>query len=181
MGQVGVPLNSFMVAKRKQEVVRLLLEGNILDDIRRVMHISYQTLLTYLRDPEVRQQIQDLNAKLAGEIDEELYRRFRDKAELVDELALIALDEMKIMMQDRNLHPSVRAKLIDSALDRHPEVSRTKKLDITSRTLTLKGEDLLAAAQVAKEMEESRERRESETAVPASTEDPQSQQNLIRD
>jgi len=168
--------NSVAVQMRQQEAIRLLLEGAKIADVADLIGVTKATIHNYLKDPVVRQQLAVLNAMLLKNLDQELLERSRTKAEIVDELAMIALGEMKNILQDRNAHIGVRAKMIDSVLDRTPELSRTKKLDVTNKTFSMKAEDLLAAATVAREIEARERMKEAEAAV-----DNDSEQNLVRE
>jgi len=152
------------------------LQDFVFREIAALLGVSYSTVVNYLRDPAVRVQLQELNSQLLGTLDKELVESFRTKAEIVDELAMIALGEMKNILQDRSAHIGVRAKMIDSVLDRTPELSRTKKLDVTNKTFSMKAEDLLAAATVAREIEARERMKEAES----STSD-DSEQNLVRE
>lgn len=173
---VQLPNNEIGVTRRKQEVMRLLLEGATFQQISDVVGLAKATIAGYLREPEFRAQLWELNSTLLGNLDLELAERYRSKAEIMDELAMIALKEMRTILQDPNAHIGIRAKMIDSVLDRTPEVSRTKKLDVTSRVFSMKAEDLLAAANAAREIEAKARMKEAEEAVVADNE-----QNLARE
>jgi predicted transcriptional regulator len=168
-----------MLEQRKQEAIRLLLEGANLREIAALLGVTRESVRNYLQEPALRAQLQELNAGLLKNIDQELLENYRSKTEILDEIAMLALGEMKAMISDRSLHPSTRAKLIDSALDRTPEISRTKKIDVTQRVLQLKAEDLLEAANAAVEIEARRELKEVGPSDSAA--DPNSQQNMVRD
>lgn len=139
---------------RKQETLRLLLEGYRAREIAVIIGVNYHTVLQYTRDPKWRAQAMELSASLVENLDKEMLANLRSKTEMVDELAMLALDEMRKLLESPNTHPGIKVKMIDSALDRSPELSRTKKVDLTSRSFSLKGEDLLAAAVAARELEE---------------------------
>lgn len=150
----GTAVNETAVEWRKQELIRLLLEGKTMKQAAMIIGVAPTTVTTYAKDPVWRDQVRQLSSSLLGRLDDEIIDALRTKTQIVDDLAFKALKEMERMLDDQNLHPGIKAKLIDSALDRTPELSRTKKLDVTSKTLTLKGEDLLAAAAAAREVDD---------------------------
>lgn len=175
-GSNGVPTNRFSVQARKQELMRLLLEGHSVPVASAALGISRMTGYSYLGDPEVRAELQRLNSVLFDQLDLDQQERFKSKVDQIDELGNLALERMKGILEDRSAHIGIVAKVAADVLDRCPETSKTKKLDITSKVLNFKAEDLMAAAQAAYEVEEFNQMKQAETA--AETED---QQNLVRD
>ena len=154
-GRRGAPMpavNKDAILQRKREMIRLLLEGYKMKEISQALGVSLVTLCNYVKDPQVRTEIAELSTQLLGELDTELLSRIHSKTEIIDELATIALGEMRKILTDPNAHIGVKSKMIDSALDRCSEVSRTKKLDVTARVLSIKAEDLLHAARTAVEV-----------------------------
>ena len=157
-------------------MIRLLLDGGKIADVAMLIGVSKVTVHQYLKDPWVREQLAQLNSQLLSTLDVELLERSRTKAEIIDELAMLALTEMRGILQDKSAHIGVRAKMIDSILDRTPELSRTKKLDVTNKTFSMKAEDLLAAANAAREIEQRERLREAEEAAKNDNE-----QDLVRE
>ncbi len=148
---------------RKAETLRLLVEGYSLKNIALVLQCNYATVMNYVREPVFREQLRSLRAQALVKIDEEIITSLRTKKELIDELGFKALKRMGQVLDDPNTHPAIIAKMGDSLLDRDPEVSRTRKLDVTERRFEMKGEDLLLALQGMKEIEERKQLLEAET------------------
>lgn len=161
---------------RKQELLRLIVEGYSIKQGALILGCAYATAMNYAREEAFRTQLRGLRSNALEELDKELIQTLRTKAEMIDDLAFLAIDEMKKLLQDSGTHVGVKAKMIDSVLDRCPEVSRTKKVDITAKTITMKAEDLLAAAQAAMEVEQGRVAKEELEARSA-----ESEQDVVRD
>lgn len=161
---------------REQELLRLVIEGYTIREGALIIGCNYNTAMSYARQPEWRTQLMTLRSSALGKLDEELIRSLRTKSDLMDELATLALEEMKKLLMDPDTHVGIKAKMIDSALDRTPEVSRTKKLDVTTKSFSMTGEDLLAAAMAAREIEDRQKMKEAEDAAKADN-----QQNMVRD
>jgi len=172
----SIARNELAIKGRQQEMIRLLLDGGKIADVAMLIGVSKVTVHQYLKDPWVREQLAQLNSQLLSTLDVELLERSRTKAEIIDELAMLALTEMRGILQDKSAHIGVRAKMIDSILDRTPELSRTKKLDVTNKTFSMKAEDLLAAANAAREIEQRERLREAEEAAKNDNE-----QDLVRE
>ncbi len=161
----GVKLPDLSTEAKKQrqnELIRYLLSGANLKEAAKAMNLHIATVSSYMKDPEVREQLRELHSGMLEQIDTQVVQAMRTKAEALEECSWLALERMKELLENPSTHPSVLAKMVDSALDRDLETSRSKKVDITSKSLTLKGEDLMAAVQGLKEIEERETRRKAE-------------------
>lgn len=139
---------------RAQELMRLVLEGYSMKNASHIMGVNYMTALKYARDPEWRQQLRDLHSEKLKALDSELIEATRTKMSLIDEIGLTALKKIQAYVDGENPEIQHLTRISDSMLDRLPETSRTKKVDITERKFVITGEDLLRAAQTARELEE---------------------------
>lgn len=154
VGTKNVSPHPVSVRQRKLETLRLLLEGRCAKEVALILGVTYHTVLQYTQDPEWREQARQLNSKMLNGLDEELLQSLRKKTDILDALAFKALAEMEKILDDKSVAPTLKAKVSTDILDRTPDLSRTRKLDITERTISLRPEDLMAAAIAAREIEQ---------------------------
>lgn len=149
------PLNRFREAidLRAQQAIRMVLEGVKARDIAEILGVYPWTVYNWLRQPEARAQIAEKKAELIGILNAQLEEGLLTKSQVIDQLGWKALERMREILDDPTAHKHIVAKVAIDVLDRDPVVSKTKRLDITTKNITLSGEDLLHAVKSLQEVE----------------------------
>lgn len=156
-----------MVQMRKREVIKLLLDGRTVRQCADIVGVTHHTIVNYLREPEFREELRSLHSDLLNKLDSEFLVQRQTRLQIIDELSFKALERMRGILDDPDAHVTVVAKVATDVLDRHPETSRQKKLDITEKRINLSGEDLLGALQAMKDIEERRKLKAAEAVEEA--------------
>lgn len=165
-GAQGASSSQITHELRRRELMRLLLEGRSAKQAAVIMGVGYQTLINYSREERFRDELRQLHSDRLDQMDTEYLEARKSKVERIDELQWIALDKLEELLVDEHTHASIRAKLIDSVLDRGDQsVSRSRKLDITERKVIFKGEDLLHAVTAMQEIQAHKQLKEAEESA----------------
>lgn len=134
-------------------ILRLFVRGLVAKEIAKALNVTKWTVGKYLRDPRFRDLVKAYNDEvLFKRLDEEIAEKTYDHIERMSQLTESALDTMEELLGTEN--EAIRFKAAQDLLDRNPETSRMKKVEVNDKDNNpLSPEMLMAMAATIQEEE----------------------------
>lgn len=141
---------------KREELLRFLIAGYSLPQIAEAQGCGVFTLRRMARSPEFIDLVREKAPQLIEQLGLEAKQRREQMLERLDEIAWKALDRLEEMIEDENTSEIVAFKAVQDALDRVPEVSRSKRVETSQAPPPLDPNKLLEMALVAREEDRAR-------------------------
>lgn len=132
----------------RAQLLRLALKGLNASEAAKIVGCHEATARTHYRDASFRQEVRAKVDQAFFDVDEAFTDKQRGIHELLNDQAVKSFEDLMSMLQDPDLHPSIRMRINQDVLNRVAEAAPTHK-NIT----TVSPEQLQRAAKVAKEMD----------------------------
>jgi hypothetical protein len=116
---------------RREELLRLLLQGFTIPECAAHMKSAAQTIRKYCREPEFLLILKEHSGEIAKRLVDELATNQVEMAQKLEEASAEALEEMIMMMRSLEQPTKLKLQVCQDLLDRDPKSSRTKRMDIT--------------------------------------------------
>lgn len=140
------------VALRKEELLRILIQGKKTRQAAEVMGLGINTVRTYIRCPEFQMKLWNQDQRLWARVDEEIRQSKLSNIVRIQEMSELALEKIQALMQESE-DETIVLRASQDVLDRNPDTSKRTKQDTTSMNIVIDPAQLILAAQAAREME----------------------------
>jgi hypothetical protein len=151
-GQTGaIPCDNKAARMAQQEIVlRLLASGLPIYEVAKQTKTSGVTIAKWFRDPVMMERLKELNAIVWQDMDSQLKVKATQTFERIQEASDEALDKVLELMHKADSQ-AIQAKCAFDILDRDPSTSKTKKIEKTSRSVSISAEFLHLVESAEKE------------------------------
>jgi len=137
---------------RQEQLTRLLLTGHSMRECAAQMDVHLHTVRKWAREPAFLAALKELSSEVFRRVDEELQSTKENMLAKLEEASDAALDRMLELVGSKN--EIVALKSSQDLMDRNTALSRTKRVEGTTRHDFLTPLHLVAAAQAAREVDE---------------------------
>jgi len=138
----AIPCDNKAARMAQQEVVlRLLASGIPIHEVAKQTKTSGVTIAKWFRDPGMAERLKELNEMVWADLDAQLKVRATRTFERIQEASDEALDKVLELMHSADSEV-VQMRCAQDILDRDPDTSKTKKVEKTTKHLTLSAEFL---------------------------------------
>jgi hypothetical protein len=138
----GIPSDNKAARLAQQEIVlRLLASGIPIHEVAKQTKTSGITIAKWFRNPEMAARLKELNEMVWADLDSQLKVRATKTFERIQEASDEALDKVLELMHSADSEV-VQMRCAQDILDRDPDTSKTKKIEKTTKNLTLSAEFL---------------------------------------
>ena len=132
----------------KTQLLRLAMKGLNATQAAKVVGCSAETARGHYADPEFRRAVLSRVEQAFEGIDQAFIERRKDLHELLEEQAYRSCEELMQLVEDPQLHPSLKVKIHQDFLNRHED---TKPL--SGKSFKFDAGELRHASRVAQEMD----------------------------
>lgn len=150
--ETSFSVSETQVALRKEELLRLLIGGKRTREAAEILKMSVATVRTYIKCPEFQKSLWNADKGLWAKIDQELEASKLSSTLRIREMSEEALDRIQALMSSSD--ESIVFRAASDVLDRNPETSKHSKEDRTDVKIVINPQQLMLAAQAAREMED---------------------------
>jgi hypothetical protein len=126
---------------QKEVVLRLLASGIPIHEVAKQTKTSGITIAKWFRDPEMAARLKELNAIVWADLDAQLKVKATQTFERIQEASDEALDKVLELMHSADSEV-VQMRCAQDVLDRNPDTSKTKKVEKTTRSVSISAEFL---------------------------------------
>lgn len=148
--EMGVNSSQAASGVQKQLVLRLLAEGRTMAEAAAAVNRTVPCVSRWLRDPEMRQRLMELNALAFQEIDKQLQVRAESAMQKINQAAEEAVDKLIALMEGADSE-TIQMRCAQDILDRNQETSKIRRVDKRSVNVNIDSAWLAAAAAVEAE------------------------------
>jgi len=154
-GQIGIGRTAITNEAFESELLQCLLVGMTLREASGTMRASYWKIRKAAKQPVFLLKVKEHSGEIAQRMMDELVTSQVDMAKKLEEASQVALDEMMAMMADLDQPSKLKVNICQDILDRNPQSSRTKRMDLTGAMSHefINPAVLIHAAATAKELE----------------------------
>jgi len=154
-GRIGLGRGPATSEVLEKEILQCLLVGMTLREASDSMRASYWKIRKVARQPAFLLKVKEHSDEIAQRMMDELVHTQVDMAKKLEEASQVALDEMMAMMADLDQPSKLKVNICQDILDRNPQSSRTKRMDLTGAMSHefINPAVLIHAAATAKELE----------------------------
>ena len=142
-GETGALPNDCKAARlaQKEVVLRLLASGLPVYEVAKQTKTSGMTIVKWFRDPVMLERLKELNEMVWADLDAQLKVRATRTFERIQEASDEALDKVLELMHSADSEV-VQMRCAQDILDRDPDTSKTKKVEKTTRSVSISAEFL---------------------------------------
>jgi hypothetical protein len=126
---------------KRELLLRMMVEGVTMKECAKRLGCSYWSVARLTKDEDFMKRLKELNVKVFGELDEELKKKALATHEKIQEVSDDALNKLLDLMESADSEV-VQMRCAQDLLDRNPDTSKTKKIEKTTKNLTLSAEFL---------------------------------------
>lgn len=133
--------NAFANDIAKSMLIRMLAEGMTIKECSTTLKRHHHTLQKWAGEPGFREKLREINEQAFQDLDAQLKRKAENTFARIQETSDEALNKLLDLMENADSQV-VQMRCAQDLLDRNPDTSKTRKVEKTTKHLTLSAEFL---------------------------------------